>query len=241
MKKRNKKVLKIILICLVAAAVFGGGFYAYKYKSYYDIPALETSVLDGLELDGYDKLMIVAHPDDDTIWGGAHLLSDDYLVVCITNGYNDVRRAEFEKAMEFSGDKALILSYPDKTFKKRDDWTKVREGIIDDLTRIIAYKDWKLIVTHNTKGEYGHQHHIMTNEIVTRIYRENRPKDSELYYFGKYYRAKNIKNAEKDGAVPISDELLARKEEMLKAYESQADVVRSLSHMNPYEEWSKAE
>ena len=29
-------------------------------------------------------LMIVAHPDDETIYGGAHLLTDDYTVVSIT-------------------------------------------------------------------------------------------------------------------------------------------------------------
>lgn len=241
MKKNIKKIFKIILICLVAAAILGGGFYAYKYKSYYDIPKLETDVLDGLDLDGYNKLMIVAHPDDDALWGGAHLLSDDYLVVCITNGYNDTRRPEFEKAMEFSKDKALILSYPDKTFGKRDDWTKVRDGIISDLKKIITYKDWELIVTHNTKGEYGHQHHKMTNEIVTDIYKENKPKNCELYYFGKYYKAKDIEKAKEDGASPVSDELLAKKEEMLKAYESQSGTIKNLSHMNPYEEWSRAE
>ena len=46
--------------------------------------------------------MIVAHPDDETIWGGGHLLQDDYLVICLTNGNNQIRAKEFEKVMDQS-------------------------------------------------------------------------------------------------------------------------------------------
>ena len=34
----------------------------------------------------YKKLMIVAHPDDETLWGGANLFKDRYFVVCLKNG-----------------------------------------------------------------------------------------------------------------------------------------------------------
>ena len=42
--------------------------------------------IENLKLKDTHKLMIVAHPDDETIWGGAELLKDNYLVVCITCG-----------------------------------------------------------------------------------------------------------------------------------------------------------
>lgn len=32
--------------------------------------------------------MIVAHPDDETLWGGSHLIDDNYLVVCMSNGWH---------------------------------------------------------------------------------------------------------------------------------------------------------
>ena len=70
-----------------------------------------------LDLDGYDKVMFVAHPDDDLLWGGRHLIEDDYLVVCMTRGNDPVRSAEFKSVMEATGDKHLILSYPDKSEK----------------------------------------------------------------------------------------------------------------------------
>ena len=67
------------------------------------------------ELDptGITHLMIVAHPDDETLWGGAHIADGGYLVVCITNGYNATRSAEFQVVTQTSKNEA-ILSYPDK-------------------------------------------------------------------------------------------------------------------------------
>ena len=32
--------------------------------------------LDSLQLEDCTKLMVVAHPDDETLWGGAHLLEN---------------------------------------------------------------------------------------------------------------------------------------------------------------------
>ena len=53
--------------------------------------------------------MVVAHPDGETLWGGAHLLDGKYFVVCLIDGYNKVRRQEFLNAIKKSGNKGLIL------------------------------------------------------------------------------------------------------------------------------------
>ena len=63
--------------------------------------------------------MIVAHPDDETIWGGSHLINGNYTVLCITNGNNKKRKKEFMKVMEKTHSKGIILSFPDKTKGKR--------------------------------------------------------------------------------------------------------------------------
>ena len=96
--------------------------------------------------------MIVAHPDDETLWGGAHIADGGYLVVCITNGYNATRSAEFQAVMQASNNVGLILSYPDKVAGKRDDWTHVRSQIQTDLEKVMTYQPWEDIVTHNAKG-----------------------------------------------------------------------------------------
>ena len=50
---------------------------------------LNTSVIHAQEP---ESLMIVAHPDDETIWGGSHLINGNYTVLCITNGNNKKRK-----------------------------------------------------------------------------------------------------------------------------------------------------
>ena len=46
---------------------------------------LEENIDNSLEEEVPKKinLMIVAHPDDETLWGGAHLIEDNYYVVCV--------------------------------------------------------------------------------------------------------------------------------------------------------------
>ena len=49
--------------------------------------------------------MIVAHPDDEALFGGAELLSypKEYKVVVVDEYHNEVRREEFKASMEFIG------------------------------------------------------------------------------------------------------------------------------------------
>lgn len=51
-----------------------------------------------------DKLCIVAHPDDEVLWGGANLLVESgWKVIVATNKKNPVRQAEFNKTMVLAG------------------------------------------------------------------------------------------------------------------------------------------
>ncbi len=234
----KKRILITIISVIVALGIAGGCCYAYQYNQYYNIEPLTSDKLAEEGIKEFNKLIIVAHPDDETLWAGAHMAEDGYFVVCVTNGNNEIRSKEFNNILMASEDKGVILNYPDKTYGKRDDWDNVREKIIADLTTIIEGNDWEVIATHNPAGEYGHQHHIMVNDFVTRICKDI-GNEGKLYYFGKYYKAVDIEQA-KD--VPtVKEESLAKKEEMLKLYESQSKTVDNLSHMNPYEDWTKYE
>lgn len=229
---------RVILILLISFMLIGvTSINMAMINNYYDIDEFEISTLDKMNLSNVNKLMIVAHPDDETIWGGAHLAEDDYLVVCITNGDNEIRNKEFFKVLDVSADNGIMLRYPDKTRGERDSWDRVRTKISADLEKIISYKEWELVVTHNPKGEYGHAHHIMTNNIVTNIMKDDLDR---LYYFGKYYKASKIGEVE-DTLKRIEDKnSIEIKNEMIKQYASQESVTDSLSHMFPYENWECA-
>lgn len=188
-----------------------------------------------LDLDGINKVMIVAHPDDELLWGGAHLINDDYLVVCVTCGTNQVRVNEFVKLMNETNDKYVMLGYPDKTNGERDSWDDHRDNIAKDLESIFALRDdWEIIVTHNPEGEYGHQHHKMTNQLVTKV-----ADNDVLYYFGRYHSKKTIAPYLNE-MTPINDIDLKEKKRLIGIYKSQDFIQTMFDHMFAYEDWVKA-
>ena len=199
---------------------------------------LTKNQLDALDLSQVDKLMIVAHPDDETFWGGGHLLMDDFLVVCFTNGWNMSRRVEFLSAMNFSGEKAIILDYPDSQDGIKDNWENCSDGIRKDIRLLIEYKDWDMIVTHNPLGDTGHIHHKMLDWMTT-IECYNHGKYSQLYYFGKYYSQGNVPpNLESN----LDPEILEKKYRMVQFYSGELDSwAKYWAQMMPYEYWLQAD
>ncbi len=191
---------------------------------------------DKIDLDKAQNLMIVAHPDDEILFGGGHILSADYLVVCITCGINKIRVHEFQRVMKETDDQYIMLGYPDKVLNIRSNWKDERPFIYEDLYKILSLKQWNLIVTHNSNGEYGHYHHIMTNQIVTEVYNDLN-KSEDLYFFGKYYTKSKLSMLE---VKPdrIDDDLLKKKTQLLDSYKSQGFLKKMFGQMYPYEEWT---
>ena len=114
----------------------------------------------------YKKLMIVAHPDDETLWGGANLYKDRYFVVCLTNGFNLKRANDFKKLLKFTNNSGIILNYPDIQDHIRDDWSEVRKGILKDLSNLLNFQYWDKIVTHGPDGTTGHQDIFIIKKYV---------------------------------------------------------------------------
>ena len=61
------------------------------------------------------SILVVAHPDDESLFFGEELVSDPtcWVVVSATNGGNEKRRIEFEKAMKLSGALGIMWEYDD--------------------------------------------------------------------------------------------------------------------------------
>lgn len=191
-----------------------------------------THDFSNFDVSKYDKLMIVAHPDDEMLWGGSHLIDENYLVVCVTCGVDETRVKEIQRVLKETNDGLIILGYPDKTNGERDNWDTSRDGISKDIESIIALKDWESVVTHNPFGEYGHNHHKMTSKIVTDAYND---KD-KLVYFGVYYSKKKIGSVI-EKMPSISNENLDKKIEILKLYKTQSFIMTAFDHMFEHEDF----
>ncbi|MFT3951140.1 MAG: PIG-L family deacetylase [Oscillospiraceae bacterium] len=238
-KKSRIRTRLFKIICLTVAFVVLVGA-CYTGKSIYVRNKYVTTDFATLDLTGIDNLMIVAHPDDDIIWGGAHLMEGSYLVVCVTGGTSEVRAKEFLKAMDRTGDKAVMLGFPDKVLGKRSNWKNCSDDIEKDLTEIMALKHWNMIVTHNPDGEYGHNQHILTDQLVTKAYNQVCADEDNLWYFGKYYSPAAEKDYAATNPPRITDAELVEKTDIIEdIYTSQGFVMDKFGQMLPFENWTK--
>ena len=151
---------------IIKASGLDDNFDQIKVFSISNNGLINNCTLNKLNLSNYNNVMIVAHPDDETLWGGANLMKEKYFVVCLTNGYDKVRSNDFRNILNFTQNEGIILNYPDLEDSIMNDWTEVRNGIINDLSVIITYKNWAKIVTHGPEGTTGHYHHKKTSKFV---------------------------------------------------------------------------
>ena len=91
-----------------------------------------------------NKLMIVAHPDDELIFGGNILIEDNsWRVICLTNKRDNIRRMEFEKVMrDLAVPEFEVYDLEDSFNSNLND-----EQLTNILTQEINSKNWEMIVT----------------------------------------------------------------------------------------------
>ena len=194
---------------------------------------VNKNLLDKYNASQYKKVMIVAHPDDETLWGGANLIRDKYFIICFTNGYNLERSNDFREILKFTNNSGIILNYPDRLNNITDDWSEVKYGILKDLSTILTYKNWEKIVTHGPDGTTGHIHHRKISEYVTETSKKYN-KYNNLYYFGKFYKFNQIpKNLPRISDIEYE---YKKKEVEIHKHEKKIIYVRWF-HMLPYENW----
>lgn len=175
------------------------------------------------------NLMIVAHPDDEILWGSKELIEEKYLVVCVTCGKDKTREHEIEEALKLTGDDLISLNYTDKFLGHKSKWITEQKKIEKDIKKIVNMKKWNKIVTHNINGEYGHIHHKKIHDMVANTNAEN------IQYFGKYYTKRKIINQTDLDNYKLDEQTLKTKKAILRKYKSQDRVIQMFSHMIPYE------
>lgn len=108
------------------------------------------------------RALVVAHPDDESLWFGGLLAAEpgDWTVICCSIPRTDpVRAWKFFDACEVLRARARLLpsveAGPGEPLKHLD---------------VLGLSAFDEIVTHGSAGEYGHGHHLQLNRVLKARY-----------------------------------------------------------------------
>ena len=105
-----------------------------------------------------DSVLFVAHPDDDTLFFHTFIKEYKPYVCLMTTGWSLRRMPCFFKVMKQYG--VRYRAYP---LDSRDKRTQLLEK---HAAEVLELADFKVIATHNSTGEYGHEEHIRVHDAV---------------------------------------------------------------------------
>ncbi len=134
-------------------------------------------------------LVLVAHPDDETIWMGGTILKNKNLswtIFSLCRASDSERAPKFKKVCRYYSARAIITDLDD------EDRLSIKQTIpiIKDLVlKNIAQENFDYIFTHGAQGEYGHPRHIGVHLAVKELFAKNKISPRVIFYFN--YRRKD--------------------------------------------------
>lgn len=144
--------------------------------------------------------VIVAHPDDETLWAGGTILSHPSwkcFIVSVCRGNDTERASKFYKALKVlksEGNMGILDDGPDQ--KPLDE-----EEVEQTILNLLPEKHYDLIISHNPNGEYTrHIRHEEVSKAVIHLWSKNKIIADELLTFAyedgqKKYYPRPIENA----------------------------------------------
>ena len=163
-------------------------------------------------------LVIVAHPDDETIWMGGLLLIKknewDTTVICLTRKSDADRYPKFLKVCRELKVKGFIYDLDDKNFEK-----PLNEKEIISIIKKHANISYDIIFTHNSNGEYGHIRHKDVHKAVKEMLAKNLLRAKEIFFFSYEKRLNDYQgyatyNSSADKLIKLNPEELAMKRKL---------------------------
>ena len=144
--------------------------------------------------------VIVAHPDDETLWAGGTILSHptwNCFVVSVCRGNDTERASKFYQTLKVLKSKGTMGKLDDGPEQIPLDEDEVELTILDLLPK----KHYDLIISHNPNGEYTrHIRHEEVSKAVINLWSNSKINADELRTFAyedghKKYHPRPIQNA----------------------------------------------
>ena len=128
-------------------------------------------------------VVIVAHPDDETLWAGGTILSHPAwkcYIICLSRKSDAERAFKFYKALEILKSNGVMGDMDDGPDQKPLDEKEIQRAILELLPK----NHFDLIISHNPSGEYTrHLRHEEVGKAVIRLWQTGKISSGELWSF----------------------------------------------------------
>jgi LmbE family N-acetylglucosaminyl deacetylase len=162
--------------------------------------------------------VIVAHPDDETLWAGGTILLHpqwDWFIVALCRGHDPDRAPRFHRALKRLGATGTMADLDDEPEQVPLAQREVQETVLS----LLGNGSFKLLLTHGPRGEYTrHLRHEETSRAVAALWLDGKICADSLWMFayedgGKRY----LPRAEKGAHLieVLSEDLWRRKHEII--------------------------
>jgi len=145
--------------------------------------------------------VIVAHPDDETLWSGGIILSHpswQWFIVCLCRGSDLDRAPRFLKTLQILGSDGIMGDLDDGPEQKPLEENEMEHTIM----KLLPSKQFDIIISHSPGGEYTrHIRHEETGKAVIKLWHSGKVSANELWTFAyedgdKKYYPRPIKTAD---------------------------------------------
>jgi LmbE family N-acetylglucosaminyl deacetylase len=145
--------------------------------------------------------VIVAHPDDETLWAGGTILSHpswQWFIVCLCRKNDKDRAPRFLKTLQILGSEGIMGDLDDGPEQKPLDENELEHTIL----QLLPSKQFDMILSHNPSGEYTrHIRHEETGKAVIKLWHAGKISANELWTFAfedgdKKYYPRPVKTAD---------------------------------------------